>query len=185
MATTTQGLRRLGEVDVTALVAALDRVPEERWWADARRQARWPDEHGATQSLLVEYRLAGPPAVDDGLRALVDPVLRDVGALVAAHAGGARAVAANVLVTRLPAGCEIPRHTDGGVVLRALRRIHVPLKVNAGCTFTAGGVEHHPAVGTAYELANHEVHAAANRGATPRLHLISDWLVDGDGVRTR
>jgi hypothetical protein len=35
-----------------------------------------------------------------------------------------------------------------------------------------------------YELDNRAPHAAANRGATPRLHLISDWLVDGDDVRT-
>jgi hypothetical protein len=185
MAITRQGLARLGEVDVTGVAAAIARLDEACWWAYDIRQQWWPAAHGATQTILVQYPLAGLAVVDEGLLALLGPVLKDIGALVAARHGGARCAPGNVLITRLPAGCAIPRHTDGGSYLLAPRRVHVPLVVNPGCTFTVAGVEHRPEVGSVYELANQQPHAAANRGSTPRLHLITDWLVDGDHVRRR
>jgi hypothetical protein len=188
MATTIEGLAHLGAVDgaaVADVVAGLARIDEARWWAEDFRQSRFPDAHGATQTLFARYHWAGIAIVDDDLLELLGPVLAGAGRLVRAHSGGRRCAAGNVLVVRLPAGCEVGEHTDAGRYLKTVWRLHIPLLVNDGCTFTVGGVEHHPAVGAVYRLANRRPHAAANRGASPRLHLITDWLVDGDDVRTR
>jgi hypothetical protein len=185
MATTMEGLARLGEVDVAAVVAALAQIDEPRWWAEDFRQKRSAAAHGATQSLFARYHGGEVTVVDDELLELLDPVLAQVGLLVAAACGGLRCAASRVLMVRLPAGCEVREHTDSGRYLRAVRRHHVPLLVNDGCTFTVDGVEHRPEVGAVYHLANHLPHAAANRGDSPRVHLITDWMVDGDDVRTR
>lgn len=178
----TASFEHLGHVEVADAQAVVDGIDEARWWEHDFRQRRSPAVHGATQSIPLRFHWRGVSVVDDGLLDAFGPLLGRVRSVLDGRLPGRRLAGGNALVVRLPAGASVGEHVDRGRYLRAVRRVHVPLVVNDSCTFTVAGVEHRPRPGRVYLLRNTLPHAAANRGSGPRIHLICDWLVDGDRV---
>jgi hypothetical protein len=74
----------------------------------------------------------------------------------------------------LKSGGLIPPHTDKGVTLRTVHRIHVPIYTNPSAIFTVGGESINMLEGSAYEINNVREHSVINEGRTPRVHLLFD-----------
>ena len=76
-----------------------------------------------------------------------------------------------VRVVALLASQQLVGHTDPPV--RA-RRIHIPIRLNAGCWVFSAGTWQQLEEGRCYEMDPTQVHGAVNWGAETRLHLMID-----------
>lgn len=81
-----------------------------------------------------------------------------------------------LVLTRLDPHSDIPVHTDHGYSLQSVHRCHIAIVTNADCIFTVGGEEKQMAVGDIWEISNTMPHQVDNNGATPRIHLMIDWM---------
>ncbi len=88
------------------------------------------------------------------------------------------------MLARLLAGQEIDRHVDGTGSNLLTHETHVPLQTNPDALFTIEDDTRHLAYGNAYEVNNIVRHAAVNRGAEHRVHLIFEHF-DADASSTR
>jgi hypothetical protein len=117
--------------------------------------------------------------IDDGLRpAMVkDPFWHGFAAAVAPviAAVNLSGAPANVMLTVVMPGHDIPTHTDAQPP-NWLCRVHVPLTTNDVSRFVVGGESHHMEVGKAYLVNTEAEHSVANDGDTPRRHLMWDVL---------
>ena len=83
---------------------------------------------------------------------------------------------ARLVLTRLDPASGIPVHTDNGYSLESVHRCHLAIVTNADCIFAIGGEEKQMAFGDVWEISNTMPHQVDNRGATPRIHLMIDWM---------
>ena len=169
------GFLELGSLDVTALAARVAALPAQYW---AERNATKPnrfDTLGNTAHIVLKFvrRIADPTsyyALPEWAhwRADVEPLLQ----AAAVRCGYARAEFPRVMFARLPAGCEIERHRDGGRFPAFCRKVHVPLLTNPSTRCYVEPHWRHLPAGTAVEINNNLPHGVCNNGTTDRVHLI-------------
>lgn len=87
--------------------------------------------------------------------------------------------AVRLVLAELGPGCEVAPHVDRGPALVLPHRCHVPVLTNPQVEFRIEKQLHHFREGIAYEFDNTRSHSVANRGASPRVHLICDVLCGG------
>jgi hypothetical protein len=174
----TTSVRQLGQVDVSALRAAVLDIPEDVWNAE---DADKPNRFGAldaTRHIVFRFvsdfrdwrRSYSRPAWE-AWRARVEPVLV---AAVAPY-GYANAGFPRVMLARMAPGGVIHPHRDRNPAAKWPHKIHVPLLTNPQVTFFIDGVGHHFVEGQAVEVSNMAVHAVENAGDTDRIHLIFEY----------
>jgi hypothetical protein len=81
-----------------------------------------------------------------------------------------------IMLARLRAGAQIPKHIDADPSARLPHKIHVPLTTNPRVELWEENAKYHLAVGGAYEVNNRIAHGGANFGDEDRVHLIFDYL---------
>ena len=99
---------------------------------------------------------------------VIGPVLEPI-----ARPGG---VLTRALFVRLPPGAVINPHADGQRMAELAHRIHVCLSDCPECEYTIGNETLVMAPGVAYDFNNRWTHAVANRGRTPRINLMLEYL---------
>jgi hypothetical protein len=174
----TTTIRRLGEVDIGALRAAVLAIPEATWDA---QNADKPNRFGALDatrhivfrfvSNFQDWRDAADHALWPEWRALLEPVL----AAAVRPYGYARGEFPRVMLARMAPGGVILPHRDANPAAKWPHKIHVPLLTNDKVTFFIDGVGHHIAEGEAAEVSNMAVHAVENAGDSDRIHLIFEY----------
>lgn len=174
----TTTIRRLGQVDIAPLRAAVLAIPEAVWAAE---DAGKPNKFGAldaTRHIILRFVtdfLDWRDSYDRPLWAQFEPLVAPVLAAATAPYGYARGDFPRVMLARMAPGGIIHPHRDENPAAKWPHKIHVPLVTNADVAFLVGGVVHHFAEGEAVEVNNMGVHAVANRGATDRIHLIFEY----------
>lgn len=89
----------------------------------------------------------------------------------------------SVRLMRLGPGSAILPHDDLDLAAEAGRaRLHLPITTNPGVRFVLNGLAVPMAPGELWYLRLSDTHAAVNEGASPRVHLVidvvvNDWLV--------
>jgi hypothetical protein len=174
----TTSIRRLGQVDVAALRAAVLGIPEATWnEADAGKPNRF-GALDATRHIVFrfvsdfrDWRGAYARPIWEQWRALLEPVL----AAAVAPYGYARGEFPRVMLARMAPGGVILPHRDANPAAKWPHKIHVPLLTNDKVTFFVDGVGYHFPVGEAVEVSNMAVHAVENAGDTDRIHLIFEY----------
>ena len=165
----------IGQFDVSTLAARVAALSPAYW---AERNAAKPnrfDTLGNTSHIVLKFvrRVAEPASYYalpewDCWREDLEPLLH----AIAARCGIAQAEFPRVMFARLPAGCEIDRHRDGGRFPAFCRKVHVPLLTNTSTRFYVEPHWRHLPVGTAVEINNNLPHGVCNNGTTDRVHLI-------------
>lgn len=85
----------------------------------------------------------------------------------------------SVRLLRLGPGAEVDEHRDHKLgYADGEIRVHVPLTTNPDVEFLVEGAPLHMAPGEAWYVDFSRPHAVANRGTTPRVHLLVDTVVD-------
>lgn len=165
--------------DVDRLRADLQVV--DRDWIDhlvrQNYEGNWsvlPLRHaaGATHPVMMIY--ADPTATElvDGPLLAQTPYFREVLAQF-------RCPLHAVRLMRLTPGSVIKPHRDHDLAAEwGAARIHIPITTNPDVEFLLNGTPLAMAPGEAWYLRLADEHAVANRGATDRVHLVIDCIVD-------
>lgn len=161
-------LRDLGPVDVGPLVRRVEALPPESWDEDRFRQDQY-DVHRATRSIRLVWTDHEPRRLVTSFDSELVPLFRAIAARF-----GRPVTLLTAVLARLDPGDTILRHVDSGALFGRSHRVHVPVLTNPAAILELDGTEHHLPVGRAFEVDNRRPHAAWNRGATPRVHLVLD-----------
>ena len=163
------------DFDVTAIREKVEQIPAEEWLKSERE--RLFAVHKDTQSLKLvhfeDFKFQKPEyqalysELQDEVRPVVDYIAdyyRNNGFIV------------RMILAKLLAGGNIPKHTDAGFSLLNCHRIHVPIITNDNVVFSVGGEEINMQTGDFWEINNATVHGVENHSGEDRIHLIVDWM---------
>lgn len=165
--------------DPAALRADLEAV--DRDWIDhlvrQNYEGNWsvlPLRHpaGATHPVMMIYSDPAATAFVDGPLLDHTPAFRHLLAQF-------RCPLHAVRLMRLTPGSIIKPHCDHDLAAEwGVARIHIPITTNPGVEFLLNGTPLVMVPGEAWYLRLADEHAVANRGATDRVHLVIDCIVD-------
>lgn len=178
------GVRALGPVDTTALVAQVRRLSDRAWAGeDALKENAFEVFHH-TRHVIFRFIPRNQDPVDfysthawPLWRGLLEPIMD---AVVQPY-GFERPVYPKAMLARLEAGAIIDPHVDGAGSNLLTHKIHVPLITNPGALFLTGEDTCHLEAGQAYEVNNIGRHAAMNHGSEDRIHFIFE-VFEGAGL---
>lgn len=196
----TTSVRQLGRIDVSALVAAVEAIPESTWDAENAGKPNKFEALDKTRHIVFrfvdstrDWRGSHDRPLWQHWRGLLEPVM----AQAVRDYDYARGIFPRVMLARMAPGGVIQPHIDANPAAKWPHKIHVPLKTNERVVFFCGGAEHRFPVGEAVEVNNLGPHWVRNDGDTDRIHLIFEyfdadqpdpgWLVPflkADGART-
>ena len=197
----TTSIRKLGTIDVTALLAAVQAIPEAVWDAENADKPNKFEALDKTRHIVFrfvdstrDWRGSHDRALWEQWRELLQPVM----AQAVRDYGYSRGVFPRVMFARMAPGGVIQPHIDANPAAKWPHKIHVPLSTNAAVKFHIGETIHHFPVGQAVEVNNLGPHAVQNGGDTDRIHLIfeyydaeqpePDWLapfLEADALRQK
>lgn len=175
----TTSVRRLGPVDVAALLAAVREIPEPVW--DAENAAKPNKFEALDRTRHIVFRFVNntrdwrgshdrPPWAQwkHWLLPVMEQATRPY--------GYARGAYPRVMLARMAPGGIIHPHIDANPAAKWPHKIHVPLLTNPGVGFLVGDVVHHFPAGEAVEVNNLGRHAVRNAGDSDRIHLIFEYF---------
>ena len=174
----TTGVRKLGQVDIAALQAAVAAIPEDIWEAENAAKPNRFEVLDATRHIVLrfidsprDWRASHDRPAWRQWRALLEPVLAEA----VRPYGYARGVFPRVMLANMPPGGVIHPHIDANLAAKWPHKIHVPVSTNTGVVSFFGGDEHYFAPGEAVEVDNLGPHWVRNGGETDRVHLIFEY----------
>jgi len=174
----TTSVRHLGKVDITALLAAVQAIPEALWDAEDAGKPNKFEALDKTRHIVFrfvdstrDWRGSHDRPLWGQWRALLEPVM----AQAVRDYGYVRGVFPRVMLARMAPGGVIQPHIDANPAAKWPHKIHVPLQTNDKVGFRIGDVIHHFQVGDAVEVNNLGPHAVRNDGETDRIHLIFEY----------
>ena len=196
----TTSVRRLGKIDIEALLAAVSTIPESVWDAENADKPNKFEALDKTRHIVFrfvdstrDWRGSHDRPLWAQWRDLLEPVM----AQAVRDYGYARGAFPRVMFARMAPGGVIQPHIDANPAAKWPHKIHVPLTTNDAVGFRIGDTIHHFPVGEAVEVNNLGPHAVHNGGETDRIHLIfeyydadqpePDWLapfLEADAVRS-
>ena len=174
----TTGVRKLGPIDIAALQAAVQSIPEAAWDAENAAKPNKLDALDATRHIVLrfidsgrDWRASHDRPAWPQWRTLLEPVM----AQAVRDYGYARGVFPRVMFARMSPGGVIHPHTDANPAAKWPHTIHVPLSTNPGVVSFFGGAERYFPAGEAVEVDNLGPHWVRNDGDTDRVHLIFEY----------
>lgn len=164
-----------GTVKSEVILAEIEAAPVWNWLnvrrliQDSKHKAsddivlRWQDLHGT-----IADQFTGLDCMDT-VAAEAYPIL--MGAIKLWSKGYELG---RIVIARLPAGATVDAHEDLGEYADWHDRYHWVITTNPECTLTCQEETLHLPQGTIWRINNHDLHAAANAGTEPRIHVIID-----------
>jgi hypothetical protein len=174
----TTSIRKLGQVDIARLRAAVLAIPEAVWDAENEDKPNRFEALDRTRHIVFrfvsnfrDWRQSYDRPLWAEWRALLEPVLLEA----TRDYGYQQGVFPRVMLARMAPGGIIKPHRDANPAAKWPHKIHVPLLTNDRVTFFVDGVGYHFPEGEAVEVSNMAVHAVENAGTTDRIHLIFEY----------
>lgn len=174
----TTTVRRLGPVDIAALKAAVEAIPEAQWDAENADKPNRFEALDVTRHIVFrfvenfrDWRQSYDRPLWAEWRGLLEPVL----AQATADYGYARGVFPRVMLARMVPGGVIQPHRDANPAAKWPHKIHVPLQTDPGVIFHVDGIGYHLPEGEAAEVNNMGVHSVTSGSARDRIHLIFEY----------
>ena len=84
-------------------------------------------------------------------------------------------IVVRIMITKLPANCEIYPHHDTGFSLKNAHRIHIPLQTHPSIIFNVDGEIISMKEGEIWEIDNTKLHSVENNSSIDRIHFIIDY----------
>lgn len=165
-------------VDAGALVADVEGLPDDAWvphFNTAQYSGDWSGAPlrmvgGRPDRLFPEPGSDAPPSDTPWLK-------RCPG--VAALLGALACPVLSARFLRLGPGAQVTEHRDHRLgYADGEVRLHVPVTTGPGASFRLSGAEIAMAPGECWYVDVNEPHSVANRGTSPRVHLVVDAVLD-------
>ena len=174
----TTSIRKLGTIDVAALLAAVQAIPEAVWDAENADKPNKFEALDKTRHIVFrfvdstrDWRGSHDRPQWAEWQALLQPVMQQA----VADYGYGHGVFPRVMLARMGPGGVIQPHIDANPAAKWPHKIHVPLLTNDKVGFLIGTTVHHFPVGEAVEVNNLGPHAVRNEGDSDRIHLIFEY----------
>ena len=176
----------MGPIDISTIRDRIIAIPPEVW---EREQANSPNYNQGgvlkqTRHIIFKFsnKISQPFMYFDmpiwsEWEASLQPIM-DTAVKVF---GYERVVFPRVMFARLPAGCRIGAHSDGGIPRSRPHKLHIPITTNPETFFLhPPHGRYHLQPGRVYEVDNCRPHGVENNGTTDRIHLIFECMpMDG------
>lgn len=174
----TTSVRKLGQVDIARLRAAVLAIPEAVWDVENDDKPNRFEALDRTRHIVFrfvsnfrDWRQSYDRPLWPEWKSLLEPVL----AQATRDYGYRNGVFPRVMLARMAPGGVIKPHRDANPAAKWPHKIHVPLLTNDRVTFFIDGTGYHFPEGEAVEVSNMAVHAVENAGTTDRIHLIFEY----------
>ena len=174
----TGSVRKLGQIDISALREAVLALPDSVWDAENASKPNRFNALDATRHIVfrfvasaADWRLSRDRPLWAEWRPLLEPVL----SAATADYGYERGEFPRVMLARMGPGGVIRPHWDNNPAAKWPHKIHIPLTTNDQVTFTIDGTGYHLAEGEAVEVNNMALHSVTNEGTSDRIHLIFEY----------
>jgi quercetin dioxygenase-like cupin family protein len=175
-----ENFKFLYEEDISKLKGLLENISDEFWGINTLRQDRF-SHHKDTNSIIFkwsefdieDYNKPKEFNISPLIKSISDEVYRIVDKIGFDYYNKCEIV--RLMLVRLPAGCEIPLHTDLSN-LEVIHRCHVVIKTNEQCYFKVGNEVRCLKEGDVVEINNQRDHEVSNLGKTERIHIICDFF---------
>ena len=174
----TTSVRTLGRVDISALLDAVNAIPEDVWNAEDAEKPNRFEALDRTRHIVFRFvtdTRDWRQSYDRPLWPLWRERLSPVMAQATQAYGYARGSYPRVMLARMAPGGVIQPHRDANPAAKWPHKIHVPLLTNDRVAFYVDGIAYHFPQGEAVEVSNMAVHAVENGGDTDRIHLIFEY----------
>lgn len=187
----TRAFRNLGQVDISALKAAVMQITEDQW---NKENADKPNRFEALDvTSHIVFRFVSNfrdwrDSYDRPLWREWKHLLLPVMEAATADYGYAKGEYPRVMLARMAAGGVIKPHRDANPAAKWPHKIHIPIITNDQVLFRVEGAQCTMLEGEAVEVNNMGVHSVENNGSTVRINLIfeyydtdqpsPDWLTD-------
>ena len=177
----TVAVRELGPVDLGMVPADVLATPDNAWDTADDFEANYNKRGALRDAAHIIFRFCDrrrrpAPCYDMPVWEQWAPRLLPIMEAAVKPYGYPRGFFPRIMLARLPAGAFVAPHVDGEPSGNRPHKIHVPILTNADTFFFVDQQRYHFDVGHAYEVNNAARHAAANRGASDRVHLIFEYL---------
>ncbi len=86
-----------------------------------------------------------------------------------------------LILTWLPPGKQIPRHSDSGYSFSVSHRVHMAIITDPAVKFIVNDAEKVMYPGELWEINNFRPHEVKNGSQIDRIHLIGDWYNPDEG----
>ncbi len=179
MSSKTKTVRDLGIVDVSSITKDILMIPESVWEEENNNKPNKFAVLDATKHIVFKFvsKLDSPSSMFElpiwnKWKSILLPVLKQAVKPYEYRNGEF----SRIMLAKLPAGCEIKEHRDGGVGETSPHKIHIPITTNLKAKFSVDDIKYHFEVGRAYEVNNATIHSAINLGEEDRIHLIFEYF---------
>ena len=183
---------KLGTLDVASLKDAVATISDEEWAESSWREKQFAT-HVNTQTIQLvfdqDFRHSNPTYLPkyEELKLLLEPLT----SLIARHYNKSltakrlqkkhgKGYLIRMILARLAPHGIIPPHGDQGYSLLHAHRIHMPIISQGDALFTVGDTTKQLIEGEVWEINNKRTHSVTNFCDSPRVHLISDWVIPGE-----
>lgn len=174
----TGSFRHLGQVDISALKAAVQAIPDALWDAENADKPNRFEALDVTRHIVFrfvsnfhDWRDSYDRPLWADWRHLLEPVMH----AATAHYEYRRGVFPRVMLARMAAGGVIKPHRDANPAAKWPHKIHVPIITNDRVVFRVEGAHYIMPEGEAVEVNNMGTHSVENLGTTDRVHLIFEY----------
>lgn len=167
--------RELGPVDISGLLAIVNRLSEQLWEAEDKVKENKFDVFHHTQHIIFRFTPNNAdPRISYGNPSweIWKSILLPIMDAVTEPYGHGEIAYSKAMLARLRAGHRIDPHIDGKGSNLVSHKVHIPLITNPDALFFIKGNTRHLDVGRAYEVNNIVKHGAENMGTEDRVHLI-------------
>ena len=171
-------------VDIMPLLFAIQRQPH-LWDKNTLRTRHKQSPHTQVSDIWLRFNDLSPYQKSEEYSGIVDehesinypafselPQARILIFSLMARVEGERL--GRCIISKLPAGCSIDPHVDGGSHASYYERFHIPLQTNKDCLFRCGDESVLMIPGTVWWFNNAIEHEVVNQGVDDRIHLIVD-----------
>jgi len=174
----TSGMRKLGQVDISALRAAVLAIPEAIWVEENAHKPNRFEVLDSTHHIVFrfidsphDWRSSHDRRAWPEWRSLLEPVMEQA----VRDYGYERGLFPRIMLAKMAPGGIIHPHIDANPAAKWPHKIHVPLSTHPGVVSFFGGREHYFPPGEAVEVDNLGPHWVRNDGASHRIHLIFEY----------
>ena len=169
-------LQTLGHIDVSDVLHTIENSPG-LWEVNKDRQKTFV-VHEHTKSIVLIW----DKNRDEGLLKLFKHFLDEIENKLNDHFKYQNPKINKLMIVKLPTKSNVMSHTDIGLDLRCVHRIHVPIKTNQKVETTINYKQFYMEKGNIYSFNNTLEHGIQNNSSEDRIHFILDYQDEADAL---
>jgi hypothetical protein len=165
-------IKYLFDYDISDIKNSLLELNQSDWLFNQMRQKTFARDHGKTESIILMW--GGSPQKVSATKHLIESVHDAAEKIRSYYGNNARIM--TLMLAKLYAKCDIPEHSDAGMLTK-IHRCHLAIVTNKDCDFFVNKKKFYFEEGKVIEFNNVMQHSVVNNSDVDRIHLICDIYI--------